>query len=326
MDKQTFVDNLLEWIKTPLRPGEAPPYLSQEQIDALYSATTTEEAAQFAITLGLGEYVTIVGKGTPVEYFDDDEAFRQAVGLSIAEPTKFIGVDPAQPIVYQGQQTTIGAIPDNFYTVGDNNVFVDMTPNQIRSIQADLVNAGLLGKRVNRPFRPGFWDPEVDGEAMKDVMTLANIMGTGKAEQGWKQALKNYIANPLPSYQNIQPYLSPNYDSIAQDVKGLFRQRLGRDPKPYEVGLLYDAYDSSARKAYSMSVPQELPDATPVTLEMYSTEFEPQMDVGEQIDPGAELLSTFDTITQKEQEALQAGEDVQNSRLRIINNIARRPR
>jgi len=75
-----------------------------------------------------------------------------------------------------------------------------------------------------------------------------------------------------------------------------------------------------------MTVPQELPDATPVTLEMYSTEFEPQMDVGEQIDPGAELLSTFDTITQKEQEALQAGEDVQNSRLRIINNIARRPR
>ena len=55
---------------------------------------------------------------------------------------------------------------------------------------------------------------------------------------------KNYIANPLPSYQNIQPYLAPNYDSIAQDVKGLFRQRLGRDPKPYEVGLLYDAYDS----------------------------------------------------------------------------------
>jgi hypothetical protein len=50
------------------------------------------------------------------------------------------------------------------------------------------------------------------------------------------------------------------------------------------------------------------------------------MDVGEQIDPDAELLSTFDTITQKEQEALQAGEDVQNSRLRIINNIARRPR
>ena len=326
MDKQTFVENLLGWIQTPLRPGEAPPYLSQDQIDALYSATTTEEAAQYAITLGLGEYVTIVGKGTPVEYFDDDEAFRQAVGLSIAEPTQFIGVDPAQQIVYQGQETTIGAIPNNFYQVGDNNTFVDMTPNEIRNLQADLVNAGLLGKKVGRSFRPGFFDPEVDGEAMKDVMTLANIMGVGKAEQGWKQALKNYIDNPLPSYQNIQPYLPPNYDSIAQDVKGLFRQRLGRDPKEYEVGLLYDVYDAEARKAYGQTTPQDLPDATPVTLDMYSTEFEPQMDVGEQIDPGAELLSTFDKVTQKEQEALQAGEDIQNSRLRIINNISRRPR
>lgn len=130
-------------------------------------------------------------------------------------------------------------------------------------------------------------------------MTLANIMGVGKAEQGWKQALKNYIDNPLPSFKNIQPYLPPNYDSIAQDVKGLFKQRLGRDPKEYEIGLLYDVYDAEARKAYGQTIPQDLPDATPVTLDMYSTEFEPQMDVGEQIDPGAELLSTFDTVTQK---------------------------
>ena len=326
MDKNTFVENLLNWIQTPLRPGEAAPFLDQGQIDALYAAESVEQAAQYAITLGLGEYVTIVGKGTPVEYFDDDDAFRQAVGLSIAEPTKFIGVDPAQQITYQGQETTIGAMPGNFYQVGDNNTFVDMTPNEIRNIQADLVNAGLLGKKVGRSFRPGFFDPEVDGKAMKDVMTLANIMGVGKAEQGWKQALKNYIDNPLPSFKNIQPYLEPDYNSIAQDVKGLFRQRLGRDPKAYEVGLLYDSYTSSERAAFNAQQPQPLPDATPVTLEMYSTEYEAEMDVAERNDPGADMLSTFDTVTQKEQEALQAGQDIQDGRLRIINNIARRPR
>ena len=43
MDKKTFVENLLSWIQTPLRPGEAPPYLDQGQIDALYAAESVEQ-------------------------------------------------------------------------------------------------------------------------------------------------------------------------------------------------------------------------------------------------------------------------------------------
>ena len=326
MDKNEFVEQLLNWIQTPLRPGESPPFLSQEQIDALYSAPDTTTAAQFAIELGLGEYVTIIGRQLPSEFVDDEEAWRQAIGQNIANPTKFIGVDPAQKIVYQGEDTTIDKYAGNFYQIGDNNTFVDLEPQEIRNIQADLVNAGLLGKKAGREFRPGFWNPDADGEAMKDIMTLANIMGVGKAENGWKQALRNYINNPLPSYTNIQPYLPPNYDSISQDVKGLFRQRLGRDPKPYEVQLLYDAYDSEAKKMWStQSKEYDLPDATPVTLDLYATEFDPSVyeDIGEQIDPGAEMLSTFDNITRKEQEAVQAGQDIQDSRNRIINSIIR---
>ena len=38
------------------------------------------------------------------------------------------------------------------------------------------------------------------------------------------------------------------------------------------------------------------------------------------------MLSTFDNITRKEQEAVQAGQDIQDSRNRIINSIIRRPR
>lgn len=323
MDKQKFIQDLLNLIQSPIRPGETAPILTQEQIEALYSAPDTTTAAQYAITLGLGDYVNLVGQQIPSQYFEDDEMFRTAINNAFLDNTRFIGVDPSQKIVYGGEETTISQVADNFYQIGDNNTFINLSPAQIRDIQADLVNADLLGAQVGRPFRPGFWNPEVDGEAMKDVMTLANIMGVGKAEDGWKQALTNYINNPLPQYQNIQPYIPPNYDSIAQDVKGVFRSRLGRDPKEYEIGLLYDVYDAEARKAFQGA--PELPEATPVTLEMYATEFEPDV-VMEDIDPGARTMETFDKITRKEQEAIQAGQDIQDSRLRIINSIAARPR
>ena len=58
---------------------------------------------------------------------------------------------------------------------------------------------------------------------------------------------------------------------------------------------------------------------------MYATEFE-QEAVTEDIDPSARTMEVFDRITQKEQEAIQAGQDIQDSRLRIINSIAARPR
>jgi len=323
MDKQKFIQDLLNLIQSPIRPGETAPILSQEQIEALYSAPDTTTAAQYAITLGLGDYVNLVGQQIPSQYFEDDEMFRTAINNAFLDNTRFIGVDPSQKIVYGGEETTISQVADNFYQIGDNNTFINLSPAQIRDIQADLVNADLLGAQIGRTFRPGFWNPEVDGEAMKDVMTLANIMGVGKAEDGWKQALTNYINNPLPQYQNIQPYIPPNYDSIAQDVKGIFRSRLGRDPKEYEIGLLYDVYDAEARKAFQGA--PELPEATPVTLEMYATEFEPDV-VMEDIDPSAKTMETFDRITRKEQEAIQAGQDIQDSRQRIINSIAARPR
>ncbi len=52
MDKQTFVDNLLQWIQTPLRPGESPPYLSQEQIDSIKNNKRKEKAEGGIMNLG----------------------------------------------------------------------------------------------------------------------------------------------------------------------------------------------------------------------------------------------------------------------------------
>ena len=71
MDKDKFIQDLLNLIQAPIRPGETAPILSQEQIEALYSAPDTTTAAQYAITLGLGDYVNLVGQQIPSQYFEE---------------------------------------------------------------------------------------------------------------------------------------------------------------------------------------------------------------------------------------------------------------
>ena len=90
MDKQKFIQDLLNLIQAPIRPGETAPILTQEQIEALYSAPDTTTAAQYAITLGLGDYVNLVGQQIPSQYFEDDEMFRTAINNAFLDNTRFI--------------------------------------------------------------------------------------------------------------------------------------------------------------------------------------------------------------------------------------------
>ena len=71
----------------------------------------------------------------------------------------------------------------------DQNVFEAFDPQALRLIQADLINAGLLGNKVNRPFRPGVWGKS-ERDAMYELMALANQNGEGKAQKGWQTTLQ----------------------------------------------------------------------------------------------------------------------------------------
>ena len=111
----------------------------------------------------------------------------------------FLGVESYQPITYQGEAIEIGSVPgENFYMDGDQNFsFEGLMPDKIMDLQAEFINAGLLGPAVGIAFRPGVWDREVEGKIMKRLMGDANASGLGKAETGWENKLQIYLDNPV---------------------------------------------------------------------------------------------------------------------------------
>ncbi len=327
-EKEKFISEILALVKQPLAAGENAITPTEQQIADLNAAETKNDAIKIAYNLGWG---TWVDAWTLDQNMQDQSNLQQAIANALAQGQQgFIGVDGTQPIVYEGITTTIGEVGENFYMDGDQNVFSNLMPNEIRELQADLINAGLLGSKVNRPFRPGVWNPNIEGRAMYDLMTQANVMGKGKAEDGWRYSLQLYLDNPIQEPEKIDAYLPPDYNSISNSINGLFESELGRKPKEYELRLLADTYSANAKKAYEQQVALETPmdvDVTPETLEEYGNHIQPVVEEGvTAIDPSARMLNVFNDITAKEQERLGANRDIQATNRIILNSITGAPR
>ena len=327
-EKEKFISEILALVKQPLAAGENAITPTEQQIADLNAAETVNDAIKIAYNLGWG---TWVDAWTLDQNMQDQSNLQQAIANALAQGQQgFIGVDGTQPIVYEGVTTTIGEVGENFYMDGDQNVFSNLMPNEIRELQADLINAGLLGSKVNRPFRPGVWNPNIEGRAMYDLMTQANVMGKGKAEDGWRYSLQLYLDNPIQEPEKIDAYLPPDYNAISNSINGLFESELGRKPKEYELRLLADTYSANAKKAYEQQVALETPmdvDITPETLEEYGNHIQPVVEEGvTAIDPSARMFNVFNDITAKEQERLGANRDIQATNRIILNSITGAPR
>ena len=258
----------------------------------------------------------------------DSVANALAAALS-GQQTNYLGVDANTVINYGGDVTTIGAFADNFYVDGDQNAPEALMPEEIRVIQANLINAGLLGSKVNRPFRAGVWGKN-DRAALFELMALANQNGEGKAEKGWQTTLQLYLDNPIQEPEQVAAYLPPDYTSISNSINGLFESELGRKPKEYELKLLAETYLSEAKSAYQQNISLQTPQdimATAESLEDYGNHIQPVVEEGvTAIDPGARMLDTFNKVTEKEQERLGANRDIQATNRIILNSITGAPR
>ena len=327
-EKEKFISEILALVKQPLAAGENAITPTEQQIADLNAAETVNDAIKIAYNLGWG---TWVDAWTLDQNMQDQSNLQQAIANALAQGQQgFIGVDGTQPIVYEGITTTIGEVGENFYMDGDQNVFSNLMPNEIRELQADLINAGLLGSKVNRPFRPGVWNPNIEGRAMYDLMTQANVMGKGKAEDGWRYSLQLYLDNPIQEPEKIDAYLPPDYKSVSNSINGLFESELGRKPKDYELKLLAETYLSEAKSAYQQNISLQTPQdimATAESLEDYGNHIQPVVEEGvTAIDPGARMLDVFNKVTAKEQERLGANRDIQATNRIILNSITGAPR
>jgi len=323
---EQFISDILALVKQPIR-GDNPIVPTEVQIAELQKAESVEDAIFIAGEYGWGEYINQWSLNQPQE--EQDSVANALTAVLSGQQTNFLGVDASTVINLDGEVTTIGAYPENFYINGDQNVFEAFLPEEIREIQANLINAGLLGSKVNRPFRAGVWGKH-DRDAMYDLMSLANQNGEGKAQKGWQTTLQLYLDNPIQEPEQIAAYLPPDYKSISNSINGLFESELGRKPKEYELKLLADTYSANAKKSYEQQVALQTPKeevAMPQTLEDYGNHIQPVVEEGvTAIDPGARMLDTFNKVTEKEQERLGANRDIQATNRIILNSITGAPR
>ena len=326
-EKEKFISQILGLIKQPLPGGENPIVPTEQQIADLQSAETKQDAINLAQLFGWGEYLT---QYALLQDEQEQDTVAQALNLALqGNQTNYLGVDANTVINYGGVETTIGEFGENFYVDGDQNAMEALMPDEIREIQANLINAGLLGSKVNRPFRPGVWGVN-DRKAMYELMSIANQDGQGRAEKGWETILQVYLDNPIQEPTQVASYLPPDYTALSNSIDGLFEQELGRKPKEYELKLLADTYSANAKKAYEQKIALETPvdaDITPETLEDYGNHIQPVVEEGiTAIDPGARMLDVFNKVTAKEQERLGANRDIQATNRIILNSITGAPK
>jgi len=325
-EKEKFISQLLGLVKVPIA-GQNPIVPTEQQIADLQSTETLQDAISLANNYGWGEFVD---QWAISQDSSQQDTVAQALNLALqGNQTNYLGVDANTVINYGGVETTIGKFGENFYVDGDQNAMEALMPDEIREIQANLINAGLLGSKVNRPFRPGVWGKS-ERDAMYEIMSIANQDGQGKAEEGWKTILQVYLDNPIQTPSQVASYLPPDYTTISNSINGLFEQELGRKPKEYELRLLADTYSTNAKKSYEQKVALETPVeevATAETLDDYGNHIQPVVEEGvTAIDPSARMLDVFNRVTEKEQERLGVNRDIQATNRIILNSITGAPR
>jgi len=325
-EKEKFISQILGLVKVPIA-GQNPIVPTEQQIADLQSTETLQDAISLANNYGWGEFVD---QWAISQDSSQQDTVAQALNLALqGNQTNYLGVDANTIINYGGVETTIGKFGENFYVDGDQNAMEALMPDEIREIQANLINAGLLGSKVNRPFRPGVWGVN-DRKAMYEIMSIANQDGQGKAEEGWKTILQVYLDNPIQTPSQVASYLPPDYTTISNSINGLFEQELGRKPKEYELRLLADTYSTNAKKSYEQKVALETPVeevATAETLDDYGNHIQPVVEEGvTAIDPSARMLDVFNRVTEKEQERLGVNRDIQATNRIILNSITGAPR
>ena len=310
---------------------------TSEQINSILLAETYMDARTAAISYGWDDYVSMFETRSGIQITPEDEAttrMRKFLEELEATDNPFIGVDKDTNIMYKGVKTTIGEYEDNFYVNNDENFqFLNYSPNEIMQLQAELVNAGLLGPKVGKPFRPGVWNTELEGKIMYSIMTQANSIGIGKAENGWENVLESYIQNPISNPVLPDPYLPPDYQTIAGSIDNLFEKQLGREPMPYELKLLANTYMSESKKAYDQKLmlleESQNVVATAENLSDYGNHIQQKIIEEKgltEIDPSSGMYDKFQQITTEERERLKDYGDIQTTNSIILNSITGAPR
>jgi len=341
METTEFLDRIIEvlrYVNSQTTTGEGKIQLTQEQFDQINQAQDVGTMQSYLLAFDVPQYI--------VQWAADGS---QSIG-SLGEYDLSLGQAMAEFGSFQAGETLIGVPATYVSPRGDQaadyyteselvNRFAGKDEEEIAGIQAQLINAGLLTQDAG--FIAGDWD-EVTQRAFAPVLARVNRRGVTELEKdtgsAWMAALKEYVDNPIPEYPEASVYLPPDFDSVANSIKGMFRSSLNRDPQPYELKLLANTLYSESQQAYQQSqdlkmAAMEQPEVTGPGLLAgeygnYAAENVQAKIEAEgltQIDPQARLGTVFDEVTKKEKDRLGENYSGRNTRANILRSLNLRP-
>ena len=188
------------------------------------------------------------------------DALMADVGGMVApeeEPVGGMFVGPTGPIdemtgefvgPYSQESDSLGAA----YTARDVQDIWTSLPLEYRvRLQDTMVAVGL----TNRVMPGEFDDGTLAG--LERLLSLSNRSGTNwRATLGRLEDMKDRgLLDPTGAQEQVydpQPYLAPDYATMAQQVKGVFRAELGRDPDQGEMAELVAELQGWDRQAYEV--------------------------------------------------------------------------
>ena len=274
----------------------------------------------------------------------------QAIGSEIDQryaDNPYLGVDrdywrvTARNTVQQPQYGSIRSA-DDVNQLGRMLGGATYRQNDIAREIADLSNLDLI-RFQERAIEAGLIDPKntskgyfqfgtIDGQtagAMSAAMMQANINGD---KQTYEDALDGMIdqrkaymerygdPNAPPTWTPTRAYFAPDYATISQNTKALFRRQLGRDPNGWEMDLLADQFRSDHRAAYDAEMAGSRAQFEAEGRAQESGIPETPV-VGEAIDPVARMAENFETTFSDEMDAKSRWADVKSKGRNLFGSL-----
>lgn len=233
------------------------------------------------------------------------------------------------------EMTKAGPLPEEVapqYLEWDNYYqFAGKGGTYIAQVQQAMVDAGVMTQK-EMDSEQGFWG-QLSGAAMYEVMFEANANG-----MTWPEVLRDRkaifdmykVQHPEEFEEDAERKLAqfvtparlePDYATMSQTVKRLFRTELGRDPHDYEMSLLVNQLDQDYLGQWQAEVAaaRSQHDAGNRAIE----EERPQAaGTFQSVDPLSRLAETFESKFGPEMDIIKQREEFHSNLSLLMANLA----
>src|SRR5690606_6820265 len=211
--------------------------------------------------------------------------------------------------------TTQIEVPARYYA--DDALVAPVPTEQIPELQEAFIAAGLLEEGS---FWSGVWDAETI-KAYTTVLGYANLWGMTwdsalqRIEQAHAKLQQDQENKKTVSEIIAETYVQPDYATLAQEVKSMFRQRLRREPTEQELAELTAAVGGWYRASFDVQM--QIAEEAEARAESGSDEPIQAQDV----DPVARLGELFDERFGAEERRFEQIDNVRENMTHMFQSL-----